>query len=595
MFPVAVALRGRPCLVVGGGGVALRKVHSLLGEGARVTVVAPAVCEELEGLAEAGRVQWEKRPYRAGEAASYWLVFAATDDRTVNQQVFHDGERGGVLVNVVDDPELCSFHVPARLRRGSLDIALASQGEAPFLVRRLRQVLERHFGPEWGEWVQAAARFRAAVRQVPREGSEVEALFDRFFASTLDAERLQVRVPTAEELAAWLGGTDSAAGTPPQPVGADSGTAPRPGLVSLVGSGPGDPGLLTLKGRKRLFSAHAVVYDRLAGNALPSDLPASVELYPVGKEAGHHPVPQEEINQLLVRLARQGKRVVRFKGGDPYVFGRGGEEAEALVAAGIPFEVVPGITAAVGAAAYAGIPVTHRGEAMRLTLVTAHEAAKPEGPQVRWDLLAADPQATIAGYMGVASLAQVVQQLLAAGMDPRTPAALVERGTTAHQRTVRAELAALPERAAALGVQPPAVFLIGRTVTHMDRLGWFALQPLAGERVVVPARQGEAAAQLEAAGAELVVVPSPPTPATVVAAAASPVTSCVAGSAAEVEELHWCRERGAWSGRVQVLCLSREAAGRAREVALGHVIQVADPEELVASLGRREHAGSQDF
>ncbi len=581
--------------MVGGGGVALRKVHSLLGEGAQVTVVAPRLCQELGSLAETGRVRWERRPYRAGEAASYWLVFAATDDRTVNQQVFRDGERGGVFVNVVDDPELCSFHVPARIRRGSLDIAMASQGEAPFLVRRLRQALERRLGPEWGEWAEAAARFRAAVREAAPEADEAEALFDRFFEATFDAERLQVRVPWPDELAAWLGRRDGAAEPrTPRPGTGDRGEAvPRPGLVSLVGSGPGDPGLLTLKGRQRLFAAHAVVYDRLAGNALPADLPASIELYPVGKEAGHHPVPQDEINQLLVRLAREGKRVVRFKGGDPYVFGRGGEEAEALVAAGIPFEVVPGITAALGAAAYAGIPVTHRGEATRLTLVTAHEAAKAGGSQVRWDLLAADPQATIAAYMGVASLPQVVQELLAAGMDPATPAALVERGTTAHQRTVKTHLAALPERAAALGVQPPALFLVGKTVEHMDRLAWFAAQPLAGERVVVPARQWRAAAQLEAAGAEVVVVPSPPTPAAVAVAAASPVTACVAASADEVEELGWCRDRGAWRGSVPVLCGCAAAARRVEELGLGSAVEVGDPEQLAATLERRGHADGQ--
>ena len=193
--------------------------------------------------------------------------------------------------------------------------------------------------------------------------------------------------------------------------------------MSLVGAGPGCAGLLTLRGRQRLLSAQAVLYDRLAAPALPCDLPDCVALYPVGKHAGTHPIPQEQITALLVQLAREDKRVVRLKGGDPNVFGRGGEEAEALAAAGIPFEIVPGVTSGVAAPAWLGVPVTHRQEAVRLTLVTAHESVKSDGPQVRWDLLAQDPHATLVGYMGVSSLPRVVAQLLAGGMSPQTPAA----------------------------------------------------------------------------------------------------------------------------------------------------------------------------
>lgn len=593
MFPIVLALRDRPCLVVGGGSVALRKVQSLLEAGGRVTVVATAVCPELEALACAGQVTLERRPYRAGEAGGYRLVFAATDDRTVNTEVFRDGESAGVFVNVADDPELCSFHVPARVRRGNLQVAIASGGEAPFVVRRLRQLLEQRFGPEWSEWVDAAARFRTAVRAVERPPEEQEALFDTFFTETVNGERWRARVPTEAEMARWLG--SSPAVTPPAPAAggapAGAGTAMAVGLVSLVGGGPGDPTLLTVKARKRLLAADAIVYDRLAATALPPEVPATVELHGVGKEAGHHPVPQEEINELLVRLARQGKRVVRLKGGDPYVFGRGGEEAEALREAGVPFEVVPGVTAAVGVAAYAGIPVTHRGEAVRLTIVTAHESPKDSGPQVRWDLLAADPCATIVGYMGVASLARVVEQLLSAGMDPTTPAAVVERGTMAQQRCIQAELAHLAAQAEAAKIQPPALFVIGKTVAHMANLNWFSALPLAGERLVVPARQREVAARLETAGAEVVLLPSPPTPASRVVISAAPVTGCVAATAGEADELAACRASACWSGSVRVLCLSKEAAQRARALGLGQVLEVAGGEDLAAVLERQTRGG----
>ena len=425
MYPVMLSLRGRRCLVVGGGGVALRKVQGLLEEGARVTVVAPEVADALALLAAQDRIALERRRYRDGEAGGYALVFAATDDREANRRVFRDADAAGVWVNVADDPELCSFHLPARVRRGALQIAIASGGEAPFVVRRLRQHLERRMGTEWAEWIEAATRFRDEVRTAVEDPDAREACFERFFRETVRPDRLAARVPTEAEEREWLGEKPSRSGgrtrsavhhdRPLRALGQD-----RSGFVSLVGAGPGCAGLLTLRGLRRLLEADTVVYDRLAAPALPCDLPMSVELHGVGKEAGNHPIPQEEINALLVRLAREGKRVVRLKGGDPYVFGRGGEEAEALHAEGIPFEVVPGVTSGIAAPAWLGVPVTHRREAVRLTLVTAHESKKDDGTQVRWDLMAADPHATIVGYMGVSALPSVVRQLIEGGMDPQT-------------------------------------------------------------------------------------------------------------------------------------------------------------------------------
>jgi len=449
MYPVMLSLAGRPVLVVGGGRVALRKVRGLLAEDARVTVIAPAVVPEIEDLAARGKVTLARRPYRDGEAADYRLVLAAADDREVNRRVFEDGERAGVFVNVADDPELCSFHLPARVVRGPLQVAIASGGRAPFAVRRLRQLLDRRLGEAWTAWADAAGRFRERVLgKAGLSAEEKEALFDRFFRETVDPATLSARAPGDAEMDEWLreAGTGQA--------------TPRPGLVSLVGAGPGAPDLLTLRARERLAAADAIVVDRLAAPALPDDLPPGVEVHDVGKDAGHHPVPQEEIQALLVRLAREGKRVVRLKGGDPFVFGRGGEEVEALEAAGIPWEVVPGVTAGIAGPAAAGIPVTHRREAVVLTLVTAHECAKDED-QVPWDLLARQRHGTIVGYMGVATLPRVVERLIAGGMDPATPAAVIERATLPDQRVVRASLAELPAAVREAGVRPPALFVIG--------------------------------------------------------------------------------------------------------------------------------------
>jgi len=357
LYPVTLEVKNRRCLVVGGGGVALRKVQGLVEEGARVTVVASEVVEPLAEMADRGEIYLERRPYRGDAGAGWALVFAATDDRETNATVFRDAEEAGVWSNVADDPELCSFHLPARVRRGPLQIAIGSAGEAPFVVRRLRQLLEQRFGAEWGEWLSAAARYRGAVRGLGAPRAREVALYDRFFESTVDPDRLTARVPTAAEEQDWLGApVDHRAA---EELNIEENSAGRDGregaLVSLVGAGPGCPGLLTLRGRQRLLEADAVVYDRLAAPALPCELPPEVELHPVGKTAGSHPVPQEEINALLVRLARAGKRVVRLKGGDPFIFGRGGEEAEVLVAEGIPFEVVSGVTSGVAAMAWVGL------------------------------------------------------------------------------------------------------------------------------------------------------------------------------------------------------------------------------------------------
>jgi uroporphyrinogen III methyltransferase/synthase len=286
----------------------------------------------------------------------------------------------------------------------------------------------------------------------------------------------------------------------------------------------------------------------------------------VGKEAGNHPVPQSEISALLVRLARSGSRVVRLKGGDPFVFGRGGEEAMALAEAGIPFEVVPGVTAGIAVPAYAGIPVTHRREAVRVTLVTAHETKKSGGPQVRWDLLAADPHATLVGYMGVTALPALVGELLSAGMDPSTPAALVQRGSTSAQRTVRAPLSRLPEAVAQAKLGPPALFVIGPTVALAESLDWLARGPLAGRRVLMVGPQDARAESLDMGGAEVVVVPEPLTPAAHLVVGALPVTDCILRHARDAEILDEERDGPGWSSEVVAWCLGDEASERARQL-----------------------------
>jgi uroporphyrin-III C-methyltransferase/precorrin-2 dehydrogenase/sirohydrochlorin ferrochelatase len=592
MYPVMLDVRGRSCLVVGGGGIALRKVQGLVEEGARVTVVAPEVVGELAAMAARGDIELERRAYSADVGPGWALIFAATDNREINAGVFRDAEKAGVWCNVADDPELCSFHLPARVRRGPLQLAIGSAGEAPFVVRRLRQLLERRFGPEWGEWLAAAARYRRAVRSFRTDGQHEEALFDQFFRATVDADTLTARVPTAAEEQSWLRSpvdhleADRPRVMAPVHCGHDRSNT---GFVSLVGAGPGCPGLLTVRGRRRLLEADAVVFDRLASAALPCELAPDVALHPVGKVAGNHPVPQEEINALLVRLAKAGNTVVRLKGGDPYVFGRGGEEAEVLAAEGIRFEVVPGVTSGVAAMAWAGVPVTHRREAVRLTFLTAHESIKSDGPQVRWDLLAQDTHSTVVGYMGVAALPQVVAALLEHGMDPATPAVMVEQGTTSAQRRVISTVAELPSAVVAAGLQPPAVFAIGPTIRHAETLDWVSRLPLAGQRLLVPASRPEQSTLLETAGAEVVMLPLPVTPAARVVMGALPLTGCVVSSPAEVDWFDEERGGPGWDENLQAWCVGAAAAGRARERGWSGVRELAediDGNELVASIAR---------
>ncbi|MCP4572621.1 MAG: uroporphyrinogen-III C-methyltransferase [bacterium] len=592
MYPIMYNVTDRPCLVVGGGGVALRKLEALLANGARVTLVTPEPIDALEDLGSDGTITLERRVYRAGEVTDYCLAIAATDDREVNRQVYEEANAAGIPVNVVDDPPLCSFHLPARVQRGKLQIAIASEGEAPFAVRRLRRLLEHRFGHPWAEWMEAAGRFRDTVRALDMDRDEQEASFDAFFGATVDPDTFAVRIPTeSEENAFLLPQHDTGPANSEAPARARNhaqADTPLPmgsctGLVSLVGGGPGDAGLLTLRGRQRMMEADAVVYDRLAATSLPTDLPVHVELHCVGKTAGYHPVPQEEINALIVRLAREGKRVVRLKGGDPYVFGRGSEEAEDLREAGICFEIVPGITSAVAVPAYAGMPVTHRSEAVRATMVTAHESAKSDGPQVRWDLMAQDPHATLLGYMGVTSLPVVVERLLVGGLDPATPAAMISRGTTSAQHVVKAAVAELPKAIIDEDLKPPALFIIGPTVAHAEHLDWFTPRPLHGHRLVLVGKPRELGARLELAGAEVVAVPLPVTPASRIVMGALPISGCVFRNAEEVEALEEERLGLGWGRNVVAWCIDANAAERARRLGwqiieeLGGSVTETDP------------------
>ncbi len=410
-------------------------------------------------------------------------------------------------------------------------------------------------GESWKSWAACAAVFRDKVKAHTEDAKEQDHLFDEFFSRTVDKEQLVARALSEQEMDRLIGERKSHR-DPPQ----------KKGFVSLVGAGPGDPGLLTVRALQRLANCDAVVYDRLAMPAMPGFLADSVELHPVGKQPHHHPVPQEEINELLVRLAGQGKRVVRFKGGDPFVFGRGGEEAMALVHAGVPFEIVPGVTSGIAAPGCAGIPVTHRETSVRLTLVTGHESDKDSGPQVRWDLLAKDENATVVGYMSVGRLPTITETLIAHGMSPDTPAALVQKGCTGAQSTLISTVSELAKDAQEAGISPPAVFVIGPTVSLGSSLRWFSSRPLSGKRIAIFYREQQLAAELDLAGAEVLRIDFPMGHAAKKLIETNPVTHFVFTSEWQIEKMHENGEIGKLGETVEALCMNEHMALLAKDL-----------------------------
>jgi len=454
-LPIFLDLREQPCLVVGGGEVAARKCALLARAGARVTVLAPALGPQLQAEAAARRVAHRAAAFREADLEGFALAIAATDDQAVNRAVADAARARRLPVNVVDQPALCSFILPSIIERAPLVVAVSSGGASPVLARLLRARLETLIPASYGRLAALARDFRERVKQrfQPRERR-------RFWERVLQG-------PIAEMM---LGGRDAEARAALEAALADTHLSFRGGEVSLVGAGPGDPDLLTFRALRLMQQADVVVYDRLVSPPILDLVRLEAERIYAGKERAKHTLPQEDINRLLVRLAKEGKRVVRLKGGDPFIFGRGGEEIDTLAAEGIPFQVVPGVTAAAGCASYAGIPLTHRDYAQSVVFVTGH--MKDGQLDLNWRALA-QPNQTIVFYMGLLGLDQLCGQLVAHGLPAATPAALVQEGTTRHQRVLAGTLETLPGIVRLGNVHAPTLVIIGEVVKLRERLQWF--------------------------------------------------------------------------------------------------------------------------
>lgn len=460
LFPLFADLSGRRVLVVGGGAVARRKAEALLDAGARVVVGAPVIEPGLAEWVAARRIQHIAGSFEPHWLDDAWLVIAATDDAAINRAVVDAADARRIFSNAVDDAELSRFHVPARVERGQLQIAISSGGGAPMLARLVREQLERQYDESFGALAEFLTRHRERIRTRWPELAARRKGFANLLAGPL-ASLLRRRQHLAAERA-----FDAALRN-------DTGTSQ--GSVVLVGAGPGDPGLLTLRALRALNEADVILHDRLVSDEVLQLARRDAERISVGKHAGDGGHSQADTNALLVELAQGGKRVVRLKGGDPFVFGRGGEELETLRAHDIEYEVVPGITAAVACGAYAGIPLTHREHAQSLRLVTAH--GKDDLDTLDWASLARERQ-TLAFYMGVAGLDRIRERLLAHGLPASTPFALIENGSRPEQRVVAGLLAELPALARLHEVRAPALLVVGEVAAFATALHWFGRDPL---------------------------------------------------------------------------------------------------------------------
>ena len=456
-FPAFFNLDGQKVLVVGGGEVARRKLALLQRTDARITLVAPRIAPELEAGGARGEFQLLTREFEPTDLDGMRMVIVATSRRAINRWIATLCEARGVPVNVVDDREASRFIVPAIIDRDPVLVAISTGGASPVLARRLREQLEAVIPQRLGElalWLRTLRR--SATQKLTAVGAT-----RRFFETVVDG-------PAARRCVA--GDTRGATRIAQQLLDTTAHGAPPAGEVTLVGAGPGDPDLLTLKGLRAMQDADVILYDRLVSRGVLDLARRDATIIAVGKSRGSDSTPQSTINALLIEHARMGQRVVRLKGGDPLIFGRGGEELEALATAGIVFSVIPGITAAAGCAAYAGIPLTHRDHSHGVSFVTGH--TDPEGQEPDWTMLATRRQ-TIVFYMGLANARHIAASLMANGAPADRPAAIVAQGTTEKQRTVVATLSTLGSACDQALLGSPALLIVGDVVNLQPALAWF--------------------------------------------------------------------------------------------------------------------------
>ena len=458
-FPLFIKLQNKPCLVIGAGEIAARKIELLARAGANITVIALEISHHVASLEQKYNLTIQQRVFTPNDVINFALVISATDNRSTNELVAQSAETHKILVNVVDSPDLCGFIFPAIIDRSPIIAAVSSGGAAPVLARLLRAKIETIIPPAYGQLAQLAENYRNKVKSLIKEPAQRRIFWENIFQGSV-----------AE---AVFAGNNGSADQQLQHALQQQKNATTVGEVYLIGAGPGAADLLTFRALRLMQQADVIVYDHLVSPEIIDLARRDSEKIYVGKQRDKHTLPQESINTLLADLAKDGKRVVRLKGGDPFIFGRGGEEIETLMEQGIHFQVVPGITAASGCSTYAGIPLTHRDHAQSCTFVTGH--LKDNSINLNWTQLAL-PNQTIVIYMGLVGLEKICEALIAHGSPKDLPIALVQQGTTNNQRVVTGTLESFAEKIANLDIKPPTLIIIGTVVTLHNKLNWFQLQ-----------------------------------------------------------------------------------------------------------------------
>ena len=459
-LPIFLDVKDLPALVVGNGSIAARKADLLLRAGCKLTVLAPEMSEELARLADSYSFTLNTNELKADDLDACVVVFACSQDGAINQKVYDLATKAGILVNVSDKTEHCSFIMPAVVDRTPLLIAISSGGTSPLLTRILKARFETTIPAAYGRLAEFAGGYRDRIKTLIPNLTRRRRFWETMISGPVAEHLFSSQFEQAESLMDRL--LDEAA---------ESGERPPVGEVYLVGAGPGDPDLLTFRALRLMQQADVVLYDRLIGEGILNLVRRDAERIYVGKLSREHELPQEEISDMLIHLAQQGKRVLRLKGGDPFIFGRGGEEIEALSENGIAFQVIPGVTAASGCASYAGIPLTHRDHAQSCVFVTGHE--KDGHLNLNWKSLI-QPRQTVVVYMGLSSIGAITSGFLDNGADPATPAAIIENGTRAGQRVITGTLESLAGKTADADIKSPALIIVGSVVTLRDKLSWFA-------------------------------------------------------------------------------------------------------------------------
>ena len=455
-LPIFFNINNRLCLVIGGGDIATRKVNMLLKANGQIRVVSPLVCAELQAMIAANKIQHLEAGFEPSQLEGACLVIAATDDEAVNEAVSMAAKAQNIPVNVVDAPALCTFTMGSIIDRSPIVIAVSSEGNAPVLARYIRTKIETMLPSAYGRIAAIAGEFR---EQVKEKFSSIQAR--RIFWEDI------LQGPFVERV---LSGQEQAAKNYLQDTLMKADASEKKGEVFLVGGGPGDPDLLTFRALRLMQQCDVCVYDKLVSPEVMELVRRDAELIYVGKARDQHTMPQEKINDLLAKLALEGKRVLRLKGGDPFIFGRGGEEIETLMQHDVPFQVVPGITAASGVSSYAGIPLTHRDYAQSCLFITGH--LKDGSVNMDWDAMVR-PNQTLVIYMGLVGLPTICEQLITRGISANMPIAVIQQGTTQRQRVLTGTLSDMAEKVEAAKLKAPCLIIIGEVVLLREKLNWF--------------------------------------------------------------------------------------------------------------------------